>query len=146
MGLRWLPLTEPDVLFSTRYLILVVSFSFARPMVFALIPIAICCAYQSLAFINKFFSHTPVWQKFGQLAYAKADEAMPHALMLCATVEIGLGVYSIIELFTPQRSFGRLFMMWNFLKMRAACFDNTIFRCFSIRLLLLLNKLVPVCT
>lgn len=112
-----------------QYLLLAVLYlPAARPMLFPLIPLAVSCAYQALAFYAKHFSGHPLWARFGARAYALADEHALNALVLCAITEIMLGFFTVFELFSSSRSFLRLFFVWNFLKHRYRCPDNTVLR------------------
>ena len=60
--------------------------------------------------------------------HARAQEGMMQAMMTCATMEISMAMVLVMELFTPARSVARFVAYANYLRMRYACDDDTVFR------------------
>ena len=94
-----------------------------------LFPLATCAAYQAGTILNKHFGGTQIWQKTGAAKlFQHAQENMHRAMMTCATMEISMLPVVVMELFTPNRSPAKVFVLLNLLKKRYACVDNTVFR------------------
>jgi hypothetical protein len=53
---------------------------------------------------------------------------MHRAMMMCATMEISTLPFAFTELFTPSRSFIKIFALVTLLRRRYSCTDNTVFR------------------
>mmetsp|Transcript_17280 Transcript_17280/g.56543 ORF Transcript_17280/g.56543 Transcript_17280/m.56543 type:complete len:251 (+) Transcript_17280:34-786(+) len=112
-----------------QYLSLCMAGFTGAPQMLFLVPPAILSVFQAASFYDKLFSSTELWKRVkADVAYGTLYDNMAQALMLCATMEIGLGFLTFFELFTRSRSIGRLYLVWTFLRSRYHCADNTCFR------------------
>lgn len=92
-------------------------------------PLAVLSTYQTLAHVAlRCKDGKSAWSKAVERAFARAQESMEFALVICATLEISALTMVLMELATPRRSFGRLFAFVFWLRSRYHCKDNTVFR------------------
>ena len=92
-------------------------------------PFAVLATYQTLAHAAlRSKDGKSAWSKAMERVFARAQESMEFALVICATLEISALTTVLLELATPRRSFGRLFAFVFWLRSRYHCKDNTVFR------------------
>eukprot|EP00239_Pterosperma_sp_CCMP1384_P001315 CAMPEP_0197848834 /NCGR_PEP_ID=MMETSP1438-20131217/10193_1 /TAXON_ID=1461541 /ORGANISM="Pterosperma sp., Strain CCMP1384" /LENGTH=172 /DNA_ID=CAMNT_0043461263 /DNA_START=347 /DNA_END=865 /DNA_ORIENTATION=+ len=111
-----------------QYCVFCFLFTNGQPIFMALAPLMIHCAYQWMTIVDKQFGTNRLWEKFGKDLYAKAQLNMEVALILCASLEIGLWLFLMIEMITPARNPLRIILYLNFLRLRYRCTDNTVLR------------------
>ena len=113
-----------------HYLLYIACFWMApRPVPTVLAPLALCAGLQLITIAHKHFAHTRFYGTLKLAAlHARAQEGMMQAMMTCATMEISMAMVLVMELFTPARSVARFVAYANYLRMRYACDDDTVFR------------------
>ena len=103
-------------------LFFVVIFMSGKPQPVAVVPLAARALLLAMAFANKSFAGNSIWERYGRNGlYAFVERNLLQLMQAVALVEVSLGFVLVLEaVVSLGRGIMRVFLYWNFLKLKYA--------------------------